>query len=119
MSTRKKPRQRLFDIEIHADYLARHQQPDAHSDCVLWTGPRHRQGYGWIGAWRDDGTKIMTTVHRVIARQKYQQPLASDQLVLHVCGEASCVNPDHIKLGDRSEMQRMRYQRVKNRPPTI
>jgi len=111
MSRPPQPRDPLFDLEYHDRYFRRHIEKDPHSDCVLWTGPRHRQGYGWIGAWRLDGSKIMTTTHRIVARMKYQQSLSPSQMVLHTCHRPDCVNPDHIVLGTRSDMQRLRWQK--------
>jgi hypothetical protein len=72
--------------------------------CHLWCGPKHRQGYGMIGAWRvSDRKKLMITVHRLIARIKYNRAIASREHVLHTCSRMDCVNPDHLIIGGREE----------------
>lgn len=113
MTRPARPREPLYDLEYHPHYLARHSVPDPNSDCVLWTGALHRQGYGWIGAWRQDGTKIMTTTHRIVARIKYGRALSPQEMVLHTCGCARCVNPDHLVLGTGQDRERFKRQRRK------
>jgi hypothetical protein len=111
MGRRRIEKQKLYDIWYNQNYYDRHHAPDPNSDCWLWSGPQHRQGYGMIGAWRvDNNEKIMTTCHRIMARRKYQRAIASDQWVIHTCLNARCVNPDHLELGDRSRLQAVMKQ---------
>jgi hypothetical protein len=63
-----------------------------------------------IGAFKKDGTKIMTTVHRVVARLKYDEPLDSKTWIIHNCGNLNCCNPDHIEKGNRSQINKYRAQ---------
>lgn len=99
----------IHDLQVDTNYLARHQHAGP-GDCISWTAGKHKQGYGMIGAFRKDGTKIMTTVHRVIARIKYDQPLDSSQMIVHTCDNSNCCNPDHIEKGDRDAIYR--YARI-------
>ena len=91
----------VHDLTVDMDYFHRHQHPGP-GDCISWSAGKHKQGYGMMGAFREDGTKIMTTVHRVVARIKYDEPLPSSQMVIHNCGNLNCCNPDHIEKGDRA-----------------
>lgn len=98
------PKQKLYDLMYQEEYFNRHIYQDPDSECILWDGPTHRQGYGFVGAWRMDGTKIMTTTHRIAARQKFQRALDSDEWVIHTCSNPLCVNHDHLAIGDRSDI---------------
>lgn len=102
----------IHDIQVDTNYMARHQVPGP-GDCISWDAGRHVQGYGMIGAFRKDGTKIMTTLHRVVARIKYDEPLPSSQYIIHTCGNLNCCNPDHIEKGTRSDIHR--YMKLNDR----
>ena len=102
----------LHDIQVDMDYLYRHQHPGP-GDCISWSAGKHAQGYGMIGAFRRDGTKIMTTLHRVMARIKYDEALDSNQYIIHTCGNLNCCNPDHIEKGNRSDIHK--YMKINNR----
>ena len=126
MGRRRMARQPLFDLEYNQTYYDQHIWPDPLTGCWRWTGPQHRQGYGFTAAWRTDtGQKIMTTCHRIMARRKYQQAIRSDQWVIHTCQQADCVNPDHLILGDRQQLHAVMAQhqrwphgpRPQSRPP--
>ncbi len=115
------PKDDLYDLTYQASYFDRHIYQDPDSECILWDGPGHVQGYGMVGAWRkEDGAKIMTTTHRIAARRKYQRDLSSEEWVIHTCSNPRCVNPDHLELGNRSDIHRImrannRYQPKKSR----
>lgn len=110
------PRTRIYDLEILDDYYQRHQvkQPNG---CITWDAGMHRQGYGMVGAWRvSDGTKIMTTVHRIAARIKYGRAIASNEMVLHTCSNMACCNPDHLIVGTREDMTEIMRKNRRYRP---
>ena len=102
-------RTRVYDIWCNLSYINKHQQPGVNG-CVEWTAGKHRQGYGMTGAWRLDGTKIMTTVHRVLGRLKYGRALAESEYIVHTCSNMGCVNPDHLVLGDRTTIHQVMRQ---------
>ena len=102
-------RTRVYDIWCNLSYINKHQQPGKNG-CVEWTAGKHRQGYGMTGAWRADGSKIMTTVHRVLGRLKYGRALAESEYIVHTCSNMGCVNPDHLMLGDRNTIHQIMRQ---------
>lgn len=87
------------DIWVNMTRYRQRITPSIHNDCVLWTGARHRQGYGMVVAIRDlDKKRIMTTTHRVAMRMKLGRALSVDEAVTHTCGDPLCVNPEHLAL---------------------
>jgi hypothetical protein len=102
-------RTQVYDIWCNLNYINKHQQPGKNG-CVEWTAGKHRQGYGMTGAWRADGSKIMTTVHRVLGRLKYGRALAESEYIVHTCSNMGCVNPDHLVLGDRNTIHQIMKQ---------
>jgi len=105
----------VHDLWISEDWFLDHQQPRP-SGCIEWTGAHHAQGYGMIPAWRENRQQIMTTVHRVVARMRWDRPLASTQMVVHTCSNMGCCNPDHLILGDRSTIHEVMTQNGRYRP---
>lgn len=97
-------RQLVGHMLVNRDYYDSHLEPATDSDCILWTGPQHRQGYAYCG-YRDSATgrHCMTVAHRIAATMKYNRPLARTELVLHQCGNNLCLNPDHLFLGNFSD----------------
>lgn len=99
------------NLLINMDTYESKQRPAANSDCIEWTGPRHPQGYGMIGAWRmPEQTKIMATTHRVAARIKWGRELDVKEMVIHTCSNPCCVNPDHLIIGDRYVIHQVMVQ---------
>ena len=78
----------------------RHSEKFVKTDgCWEWTaGMSH--GYGAIG---QDG--YMMLAHRV-SWVLYRGPIPDGMLVLHKCNNRSCVNPDHLYVGDYSDNMR-------------
>ena len=77
--------------------------------CINYVGNKHRQGYGFQSCIRAaDSAKIMVTTHRIAARLKYGRAINSNEFVLHTCtdkeGWHTCCNPNHIMIGDKSDM---------------
>jgi hypothetical protein len=117
MGRKALPRTRVHDLEINEEYFLRHQVYDPTTGCIRWNAGMHRQGYGMCGAWRvSDGERIMTTTHRVAARIAFDRPLDPREFVIHTCSNMNCMNPDHLMIGDRHDMQRVMHRNKRHRP---
>ena len=89
------------DLFVNLNFYYKHQTKDPNSDCILWTGGTHRQGYGMVGGIRKaDNKRIMTVAHRIAARVKWKRAIATNELVIHTCSNVLCQNPDHLIIGD-------------------
>ena len=112
----RQTRTRLHDLWIHMHYFERHQKP-GDNGCINWDAGRHRQGYGMMGAWRvSDGKKIMTTTHRIAARIAHDRAIDSSEYVIHTCSNMACCNPDHLIIGDRTDIHRVMRKNRRYRP---
>jgi hypothetical protein len=86
----------MFNQEAFLDKCS--EQPDG---CILWTGGRHRQGYGFVcGVRISDDKRIMQVAHRVSMMFKLRRELDHAEFVIHTCSNNLCVSPAHLILGD-------------------
>jgi hypothetical protein len=110
----------LYDLLIGEVHWLTNQEKDPNSDCILWTGGRHVQGYGMCGGKRKADNKfIMATAHRIAMRIKLGRAIGRKENVIHTCTNPNCVNPDHLYLGNYSEIQRVsRIKGKRKAPPT-
>ena len=108
----------LFDVAVNTTaYWSKVDDSGGPTACWPWTGPKHRQNYGFIGARRyADDTRIMMVAHRVGMRIKLGRAIDSSEMVVHSCSNMACQNPDHLMLGDASLRTRTMYANGRNAP---
>jgi hypothetical protein len=82
--------------------------PEPNSGCWLWEGSINQQGYGLI--WTNEHGGRADRAHRVSVRLS-GRAITEAQVVRHVCDNPSCVNPDHLLVGDTAENVRDRVRR--------
>jgi hypothetical protein len=79
--------------------------------CWKWNGYKLPGGYGRISG--NGGRRApMLLAHRVSYSLVYGE-IPTAALVLHSCDNASCVNPQHLRLGDQT--QNMSDRRLRGR----
>jgi hypothetical protein len=74
------------------------------TDCHVWQGASHRQGYGMMG-YIDATTEKshMNVVHRIAMTDHLNRELDSSEMVIHKCHNLKCINPAHLTLGNASQ----------------
>ena len=88
-----------------ADFWAR---VDKSGECWFWTGNKLQGGAGY-GRMRFQGRHVKA--HRLSLELHLGYQIPSDQMVLHSCDQPSCVNPEHLRLGDHLDNMRDRQER--------
>ena len=68
-------------------------------DCIVWTGPLHRQGYGFINGWKN-GKACNITTHRLAMMIELERQLERNEFVIHTCDNPACVKHSHLTIGD-------------------
>jgi hypothetical protein len=78
---------------------------DKETGCHLWTGFRNADGYGRIAV--RPGHRL---VHRV-AWEAVHGTIPGGMILMHICDNRRCCNPEHLKLGTRAENNRDRVKK--------
>src|SRR5688572_23846069 len=84
--------------------------PEPNSGCWFWTGDVESGRFGRLGypILRRDGTRF--SMHRISGQLRFGAiPLGS--MVLHTCDQKTCVNPDHLEIGDNRKNVRDAHAR--------
>lgn len=73
-------------------------------ECIYWIGSTNNCGYGQINisTWM---TCKRVTAHR-LAYELWVDEIPDGKCVLHTCNHSNCINPEHLRVGSRSENQR-------------
>lgn len=91
----------VVDTYIDLDSFYSRFDYDTDTDCVHWTGPYHRQGYGMFGGIQlGTNKRIMFLVHRFLMTEHLGRTLDRDEMVIHTCSNPKCCNINHLVLGD-------------------
>jgi hypothetical protein len=81
------------------------------SECWIWTGAKLRDGYGSFVL--DTKTKKMIQAHRCSYVLHNNVQLTRQDFICHKCDNPSCVNPNHLFLGNQKS--NMADRQKKNR----
>lgn len=102
----------IGDMLINADRfdICGTPDPTPGSDCILWTGAKHRQGYGMMGyVEASTNKKCMNVAHRLVKIYELGRELTRDEYVVHSCSNPLCINPAHLILGDAHIRNQVMY----------
>jgi len=77
--------------------------------CWTFEGLRNHKGYGRVSV---DGRLV--NAHRLVAAEETGMDLAG-KFVMHICDNAACVRPDHLRVGTHADNMRDMAQKKRGR----
>lgn len=97
-------------VDVRERFDAKVSKPSVGEGCWFWTGGISDTGYGQFAVTSNE----IYSCHRLVIAAELGRSLAHPEWALHRCDERSCVNPDHIRIGDAranklDAIQRGRY----------
>jgi hypothetical protein len=74
---------------------------DRSATCHLWNAASTPRGYGLFRI--SQPTRRFQYAHRLALERKIGRALERGERALHSCDTPSCVNPDHLRIGDQTD----------------
>ena len=68
------------------------------NECWEWLGSKDKNGYGQIAV-----NSIVTKAHRLSWELCSNDEIPEEMLICHRCDNPSCINPNHLFLGNQSD----------------
>lgn len=93
--------------------------PDPNSGCHLWMSCLDTRGYGYMMYVETERPKRKVRAHRISWELANKIKLTSKEMVLHRCNVRSCVNEDHLYVGDYKDNYNDTVKAGNNSPPPI
>lgn len=84
-------------------------EPVTECGCWLWTKATYGRGYGSMFLTKTGGPRTIKA-HR-FSWELHNGPIPDGLHVLHKCDVRTCVNPDHLYLGDNTQNIKDRMER--------
>jgi hypothetical protein len=69
-----------------------------HDECIIYPGYKDKDGYRHF-QFRQNTIKYNIQAHRAAYMMYNNIELNTDQIIMHMCDNPSCINPKHLKLG--------------------